>query len=159
MCRCTPAHPAPYCGVGSCRWPQDLSLEGDRPPAPPKAASPLPGFARPGHGLNVAGGAPFLSLEDLGRKIGLRPGVATELAAEVQANQQLLASCRAHNFEEPVDRPGDRLRTRWRCTVCTGVVDGSAKHWYERGRNHGHSRGPALSGRSDAGRSLDSSGE
>lgn len=129
MCRCTPYIRTPFCGRPGCV-------------APVQAPAPTAAPASDGLGL-------------LASAAGLTVAECQVLAAEVRANHALLDSCRAHNFETPIDPPGARINSRWRCSVCTGVVDASAKRWYERGRDHGHSRGPALAGRSDASRSLE----
>lgn len=68
---------------------------------------------------------------------GMTEAEALALLDDVRANQRLLESCPRHDFSQSLDRPGDRLRLRWRCACCTGVVDASAKAWYERGRAHG----------------------
>lgn len=67
---------------------------------------------------------------------GMTEAEARALWVDVQANQRLLESCPRHNFSRALDRPGDRVRPRWRCSTCTGTVDSMAKLWYERGLEH-----------------------
>lgn len=123
MCWCTPSIRTHCCGRPACRPPAALvPAEAARPVLPPP----------PAHAPEQPPRRPF-SLEDLGTRVGLKPGEATELAVAVQANHRLLESCPRHDFADPVDPPGSRLRIRWRCVTCTGVVESLAKHWYERG--------------------------
>lgn len=183
MCLCSPSVRTPFCGKPGCAWPaqtaqrlSDAAVNGSFTEA---VASPSVGHvypARVGQTVDItpvgsphvtaaqntrpaaltAGPAP-VTLEGLAQRMGLSAGEATRLWEDVRANQALLDGCRAHNFERPLDKPGDRIRTRWVCSVCTGCVDASAKLWYERGRDHGSVRGHARAGRSDASRSLEPS--
>lgn len=53
---------------------------------------------------------------------------------EVKANTARLNACPRHDFV--AEQPG-RLGSKWRCSACSGTVDGSAAHWYRQGLTHG----------------------
>jgi hypothetical protein len=158
MCWCRPLF-APYaasCGKTWCVMPpvmervarqmlEDLRRPAAEPPVP--ALQPGPGKIdqRP---VQVGGAL---------RWTGSPLDAEQRADVDARSNRALLASCPAHNFETALDRPGARVRPRWRCSVCTGVVEAEAKFWYEAGRDHGALRGPSWAGRSDNGRSLDPS--
>lgn len=165
MCWCNPLVRTLCCGRPSCSPPKAAAentaprvphtfTEAQPAPlpslssvwvAPQPAGAPLPdvrrlppvaGFQRPPMRFGQGN-----DLEALGSVVGLQPGEATRLAAEVKANLALLEHCRNHDFSVPVDAAGSRIRMRWRCTNCGGVVDAQAREWYRRGRAHGHAHG------------------
>lgn len=132
MCWCNSALRTPFCGKPGCRAP-NLGMEtGDRPPVMGQAVPATGDLAVRPHMTGFAA---------LAAVSGLSAAACEQLAHEVKANHALLEHCRNHSFTEPLDDPGSRLRVRWRCANCQGVVDASAKLWYARGRAHGHAHG------------------
>lgn len=127
MCWCTPLDLSrANCGREACVAPDRVLLSCDPVPAATRPAAPPSPGPRP------------YTLADAAAAVGLRmaPREIEAMVADVKANIGLLESCPRHRFEEALDPPGARLRVRWRCKVCAGTVDASAKLWYERGLAH-----------------------
>lgn len=61
-----------------------------------------------------------------------------QIYKEVLANRDKLNSCDKHQFDTPTEE-GKVVGVHWICSNCGGEVDGSAKLWYEKGREHGKS--------------------
>jgi hypothetical protein len=53
----------------------------------------------------------------------------------LRANQLKLDSCRRHAFTLDL-APDKELAKRWGCEHCGGVVDATAKAWYDAGARH-----------------------
>lgn len=84
--------------------------------------------------LLVPGAKPgtFDGLATLSNLSGLPIKEVHELAAEARANVALLRGCVRHDFSIPIE-PIQPLRTKWRCSACSGVVDSHARHWFNVG--------------------------
>lgn len=54
---------------------------------------------------------------------------------QVKENQRKLNSCTLHRFTTDLN-PTQPYLKRWRCAFCGGEVDGTTKHWYEKGLEH-----------------------
>jgi hypothetical protein len=86
------------------------------------------------------------SIHDVAAMVGIDRKTSEEILAQVRANKIRLDGCRQHYFSVCVDRSkhvpienptdAERCFADWKCENCGGVVDFTAKYWYNRGRDH-----------------------
>jgi hypothetical protein len=76
------------------------------------------------------------AIDTLSRATGLSKGTMEEIWLQVKANHKKLESCSGHDFSLP-ERKTRQLVMTWRCSRCGGIVESSAKRWYELGLKHG----------------------
>jgi len=87
-----------------------------------------------------------MSLKDqISEVTGVKPDLFDSILVEVKANMALLETCQRHDFSIVIDRrtkqpienpaPSQRFGAKFKCTRCGGIVDGSARIWYDRGLN------------------------
>jgi hypothetical protein len=68
------------------------------------------------------------------------------LRIELEANRALLDRCAQHDFNLPIDRhtkqpiPEWVFGCYWKCSVCGGWVDTTARNWYAKGVQHVENR-------------------
>ncbi len=66
---------------------------------------------------------------------GLPRSETNEIWEKVKKNRQRLDSCSQHHFTLDLT-PDKSIAKRWRCTRCSGEIDGVNKSWYELGLEH-----------------------
>lgn len=87
------------------------------------------------------------TIQDVGEKLGIKRGETDKILVEIRANQAVLDSCNhPHDFSVCLDRytkqpienpsPAQHFGAKWGCSKCKGVVDNSAKHWYNLALKH-----------------------
>lgn len=77
------------------------------------------------------------TLEDVGKAVGLKPGEATSILAEVRQNRALLDACTRHQFPLPTEREAfGSINKRYTCVNCGGTMRGENIREYERGVLH-----------------------
>jgi hypothetical protein len=76
-------------------------------------------------------------IEIMSRISGLSKEDVKGIWAEVVANKKLLDSCRGpHDFSD-MSTDGGIARSKFRCSLCKGVVNGAYRRAYEEGLAHG----------------------
>ena len=82
------------------------------------------------------------SIHDVAEMVGIPRSDSEQILKEVRTNIATLDACARHNFSVPVDRhtkqpiPNATFACKWKCSKCGGVVDGSARNWYNLGLEH-----------------------
>lgn len=84
--------------------------------------------------------APKSVVDVLSKVTGLTQGDIKATWERVKANQKLLDECKGHDFSKPFEQRGQMV-VKWQCSRCSGIVDTTAKKWYERGLTDGLRRG------------------
>lgn len=74
------------------------------------------------------------ALDQLSKVSGLPRTEMISLAEHVMANLRLLDSCLWHEFDMVPSSAVSRLRQKYRCRHCHGVIDGRSYHWFQVGR-------------------------
>jgi hypothetical protein len=77
---------------------------------------------------------PISTLEDLGERLGLKPGDATSILAEVRQNHALLKTCTRHQFRATDDPPS--INSKHTCLNCGGVMRAEQVGYYAHGVRH-----------------------
>lgn len=75
------------------------------------------------------------TLEDVGTLVGLKPGEATSILAEVRKNHALLAACTRHQFRAAPDNQLS-INSKHTCLNCGGVLRAEQVGYYAHGVRH-----------------------